>query len=218
MKILRAASGGLMGMLCLLILQSCGGSSYGGGGGSSSNPTPITISVQPTTVVAGQSATVTWSVTTGSSCTASGAWSGPEPLSGTQTVSPTAAGTDMYTLTCSGGAYSSNSKTATLTVTAASAFSVTNLVADNAAGNAMNVDANLVNPWGLSIPTGTDPAWIANNGTQTSTLYDGDGKSQHAPADGYVIKARQAFGNKLQQEFPGAEENRETGDAAKHEE
>src|SRR3984957_291525 len=45
-----------------------------------------------------------------------------------------------------------------------------------------------------------------------------DGKRQHAPADGYVIKARQAFGNKLQQEFPGAEENRETGDAAKHEE
>lgn len=189
MKILRAASGGLMGMFCLLILQSCGGSSYGGGGGSSSNPTPITISVQPTTVVAGQSATVTWSVTAGSSCTASGAWSGPEPLSGTQTVSPTAAGTDMYTLTCSGGAYSSNSKTATLTVTAASAFSVTNLVADNAAGNAMNVDANLVNPWGLSIPTGTAPAWIANNGTQTSTLYDGDGKSQPQPAANQLIVA-----------------------------
>ena len=47
---------------------------------------------------------------------------------------------------------------------------------------------------------------------------DDDGKRQHAPADGYVIEARQAFGNKLQQEFPGAEENRETGDAAKHEE
>src|SRR5271170_1415005 len=45
-----------------------------------------------------------------------------------------------------------------------------------------------------------------------------DSKRQHAPADGYVIEARQAFGNKLQQEFPGAEENRKTGDAAKHEE
>src|SRR5271154_3866846 len=47
---------------------------------------------------------------------------------------------------------------------------------------------------------------------------DDDGKQQHAPADGYVIEARQAFRNKLQQEFPGAEEYRETGDAAKHEE
>src|ERR1700739_3400460 len=47
---------------------------------------------------------------------------------------------------------------------------------------------------------------------------DNDGKGQHAPADGYIIEARQAFGNKLQQEFPGAEENRETGDAAKYEE
>src|ERR1700758_5250851 len=47
---------------------------------------------------------------------------------------------------------------------------------------------------------------------------DDDGERQHAPADGYVIEARQAFGNKLQQEFPGAEENRETGDAAQHEE
>src|SRR5271165_1233589 len=106
MKSFRAAGGGLMGIICLLILQSCGGSGYGGGSGSAS-PTPITISVQPTTVVAGQSATITWSVTAGSNCTASGAWSGAEPLSGTQMVTPTTAGTDLYKLTCSGGAYSS---------------------------------------------------------------------------------------------------------------
>src|SRR4029077_14881667 len=47
---------------------------------------------------------------------------------------------------------------------------------------------------------------------------DDDGKRQHAPANGYFIEVRQAFGNKLQKEFPGAEENRKTGDAAKHEE
>src|SRR5271163_3221938 len=47
---------------------------------------------------------------------------------------------------------------------------------------------------------------------------DNDGERQHAPANGYVIEARQAFGNKLQKEFPGAEENRKTGDAAKREE
>src|SRR5271170_951843 len=47
---------------------------------------------------------------------------------------------------------------------------------------------------------------------------DDDGKRQHAPADGYFIEAREAFWNKLQQEFPGAEEDRETSDAAKREE
>jgi uncharacterized protein (TIGR03118 family) len=40
------------------------------------------------------------------------------------------------------------------------------------------VDTNLVNPWGLSIPTGSFFAWVANNGTETSTLYDGNGKPQ----------------------------------------
>src|SRR5580704_14800584 len=47
---------------------------------------------------------------------------------------------------------------------------------------------------------------------------DNDGERQHAPANGYFIEAGQAFGNKLQKEFPGAEENRKTGEAAKHEE
>src|SRR5277367_547002 len=47
---------------------------------------------------------------------------------------------------------------------------------------------------------------------------DDDGKRQHAPTNGYVTEMRQAFRNKLQQEFPGAEQNRETSDAAKHEE
>src|ERR1700722_14954882 len=34
---------------------------------------------------------------------------------------------------------------------------------------------------------------------------DDDGKRQHAPTNGYVIETRQAFGNELQQEFPGAD-------------
>ena len=63
-----------------------------------------------------------------------------------------------------------------VTVNPASAFSLTALVADTA-GRAANVDANLVNAWGLSIaaPPATAPAWVANNGTQTSTLFNGNG-------------------------------------------
>lgn len=48
-----------------------------------------------------------------------------------------------------------------------------NLVSDGAVA-ADHVDPNLVNPWGLAFnPAAAD--WVANNGTGTSTLYDGSG-------------------------------------------
>lgn len=48
-----------------------------------------------------------------------------------------------------------------------------NLVSDGAV-SADHVDPNLVNAWGIVFnPNG--PVWIANNGTGTSTLYDGAG-------------------------------------------
>jgi len=79
-----------------------------------------------------------------------------------------------------------------LTVTAApaaaatSAYTLTNLVADAAGGSARNVDPKLVNPWGLSIAS-TNPAWLANNHTNTATLYDGNGKPQPQPAAKQII-------------------------------
>lgn len=52
-------------------------------------------------------------------------------------------------------------------------FHVDNLVSDGFVA-ADHTDPNLVNAWGLSLsPTG--PFWVANNGTATSTLYDGEG-------------------------------------------
>ena len=137
----------------------------------------VTLSVSPTTITLGQSATVTWSSNAGTNCTASGAWSGTQGASGTQSVTPTATGSASFTIACSSGAYSSSSATAKLTVNAASAFSLTSLVADTAGGTAAKVDANLVNAWGVSIAAApaTNPAWIANNHSETSTLYDGTG-------------------------------------------
>ena len=38
-------------------------------------------------------------------------------------------------------------------------------------------DASLVNGWGLSVGP-TTPWWISNNGTNTSTLYNGAGAKQ----------------------------------------
>ena len=168
----------------MLIVSGCGGGGYGGGGMTSA-PAVVTLNVSPKTIVVGQSATLSWSSSLGTGCTASGAWSGSQSASGTKTVTPAAAGSATFTLTCSGGAYASGSATATLTVNAASAFSLTNLVADTAGGTATNTDAKLVNPWGVSIPAApsTAPAWVANNHTETSTLYDGNGKAQpHAAA------------------------------------
>jgi uncharacterized protein (TIGR03118 family) len=51
-----------------------------------------------------------------------------------------------------------------------------NLVSDGSV-TADNTDANLVNGWGVAFnPFGV--VWVANNGTGTSTLYDGNGKPQ----------------------------------------
>lgn len=150
-------------------------------------PSSVKVTVNPTSLTLGQSATVTWSSSGGTACTASGAWTGTKAASGTVSVTPTGAGTDTFTLTCSGGAYNSGSASATLTVAAASAFSLTNLVADTAGGTALSVDAHLVNPWGLAIPAGTGPARTANNHTETSTLYDGNGKPQPQPAANQLV-------------------------------
>ena len=56
---------------------------------------------------------------------------------------------------------------------AANSYTVTKLVADQP-GVALNTDPNLVNPWGL-VAGSSSPWWVANNGTGTSTLYDGLG-------------------------------------------
>ena len=55
-------------------------------------------------------------------------------------------------------------------------YQQTNLVSDQP-GLAAATDPNLVNPWGL-ISSGTSPWWVANNGTGTSTLYNGAGVKQ----------------------------------------
>jgi uncharacterized protein (TIGR03118 family) len=177
MNIFRTAACGLTGIFCAGFLQSCGGYHSGS---AAMTPTSISISLNPTSVIAGRAATLMWSATSGTSCMASGAWSGAQSTSGTLTVMPTTAGSEMFTLTCSSGVYSMNSASATLTVTAASTATVTELVSNVAGGTATHVDTNLVNPWGVSIPAApsTAPAWVSNNGSQTSTLYDGNGVPQ----------------------------------------
>ena len=70
--------------------------------GTPPSPT-VTLTVKPTSIQPGQSATITWSSTNATSCAASGSWSGAETLSGTASTGElTTAGAYSYTLTCSG--------------------------------------------------------------------------------------------------------------------
>jgi uncharacterized protein (TIGR03118 family) len=197
MRFTRVTTYAVIGIVGVpILLQGCGGGAGAGGayGASAAPTTPsaVSVKVSPASVTVGQPATVTWSSSSGTSCTASGAWSGSQTVMGSTTVTPTAAGTETFSLACSGGIYSSGSGSAMLTVMAApaavatNAYTLTNLVADAAGGSATNVDPKLVNPWGLSIAS-TNPAWVANNHTNTATLYDGNGKPQPQPAAKQII-------------------------------
>src|SRR3954451_13203026 len=63
----------------------------------------------------------------------------------------------------------------------ASSYAATSLVSDFSASSnpysSANVDTHLVNAWGVAFnPAGF--VWVANAGTSTSTLYDGNGARQ----------------------------------------
>jgi uncharacterized protein (TIGR03118 family) len=164
-----------------LLIVSCGGS----GDHTVATPPPtVTLSVSPTTVNSAEGATLTWSSMNAVTCTASGAWTGTQSVNGSQTIVAGSAGSATYTLTCAapsgmaytGGGGAMTTQSVTLTVNAASAFTVSNLVADTAGAGAVTTDPNLLNPWGIVF--GPGPVWVANNHSATSTLYDGNGTAQ----------------------------------------
>jgi len=72
---------------------------------------------------------------------------------------------------CGGG---SNNPTGMAGGAPSALYTMTGLVSNGSAISAQHSDANLVNPWGLAFnPQGF--AWISNQGSSTSTLYDGNG-------------------------------------------
>lgn len=171
------------------LIAACGDGN--GGYGSTASPTTpiaptITLSAQPTTITLGQSVDLSWSATNANTCTASGSWSGSESTSGKQSVIPTTTGTATYALACtapsSSGGGGGSKQSVTVTVDAATAY-VSKTLVGNTAGTGVTTGANLVNPWGIVFAKG--PVWIANNGTQTSTLYDGNGFPQ--PTTGALV-------------------------------
>lgn len=70
-------------------------------------------------------------------------------------------------------------------------YQLTLLVADQATAGATTADPNLVNPWGLAYGPTTD-FWVADQGTATTTVYDGLGHMPTVPvvvADPAVVGA-----------------------------
>lgn len=101
-------------LLCALV-SACGG----GGGGSATLPT-VSITLGSASVKIHDETTLTWSSTGATGCTASGAWSGAQPTSGSMAVSSDAAGSFTYTLACT-NADGTRSASATLSVVARTA-------------------------------------------------------------------------------------------------
>jgi Subtilase family len=78
-------------------------------------PAGAALNLASPAITPGSSTTLSWVAINTSSCTASGAWSGTQPISGSQTVAPATTGIYAYTLTCT-GASGKVSGTATLAV------------------------------------------------------------------------------------------------------
>jgi Concanavalin A-like lectin/glucanases superfamily len=97
-----------------------------GAGGSASKSVTVTIasgvpapslslSASPTSVASGGQSNLTWSSSNATSCTASGAWSGSRPTSGSESTSALTAALNTFTLTCIGtGGTTSRSVTVTV--------------------------------------------------------------------------------------------------------
>jgi uncharacterized protein (TIGR03118 family) len=82
----------------------------------------------------------------------------------------------LATLLAGSAAFASGTSALARSVPAGGSYTVTKLVSDQP-GEAKFRDPNLVNAWGLAASS-TSPWWVANNHSNTSTLYDGDGTPQ----------------------------------------
>jgi uncharacterized protein (TIGR03118 family) len=170
-------------MVSLPLLVSCGHDHSGSGAGATPSITSLTVT--PTTIMRGQSATVAWSTTGTAACTGVGAWGGPKGATGSMSVSPAAEGKWTYSLECFASTGTVPAQQSVILTVIGSPYAVTPLVSDMA-GVAAHQDPNLVNPWGIVAGPPT-PFWVANAGSGTSTLYDGTGAPLPPPPTGPLV-------------------------------
>jgi Subtilase family len=146
---------------------------------SGAPPAAPTLSLGSPSLAVGKSTTLSWSSTGATSCTASGDWNGTLAVSGSQTITPSSVGTEVFSLTCSnlGG----NSPTSSVTLIATPA-----LVAP---------PAPVVTLGASSIPadTTTTLSWTSQNATacttsgNTNALHSGWSAGSIAPSGTFSI-------------------------------
>jgi hypothetical protein len=69
---------------------------------ASTTPPTVQLTASQTAVTSGQSVSLSWTTTGATSCTASGAWSGAQPLTASMVAQAALTATATYTLTCEG--------------------------------------------------------------------------------------------------------------------
>ena len=163
----------LIGIGAALLLVACGGNRAGT---SSIDPLPTaSISASPATINSGKASTLTWSSTNATSCTASGAWSGALPASGSQSTGAITT-TTSYSLTCTGPGGISPAATVTVAVTAVPTATLTAKPTVVVAGGTSTLTWSSTNATACTASGGWSGA-RASSGTQvtgaitTTTLY-----------------------------------------------
>jgi NHL repeat len=121
-------------------------------------PPSVNLSVSPVSITLGQSATLSWITWQYTACSASGPWSGTKALNGNESVTPSAAGTFTYTLSCLSATKGSASDSVTLTV---------NPVSGPAPPAAPAVSLSASNPYPSCMDTGQQNTltWLSTNAT-----------------------------------------------------
>jgi hypothetical protein len=103
-----------------------------------------TLTLAAQSIPLGSSTKLTWSSVHATSCTASGDWSGTQATSGSVVLTPSAAGTPTYVLTCSNTAHTEAASSVTLTVTSGTAPEKPNL---NLASSSVAVGKSTTIAW-----------------------------------------------------------------------
>jgi uncharacterized repeat protein (TIGR03803 family) len=88
-------------------------------------PAAISLTFSAPVIALGNVSTLNWDASNASGCTASGAWSGAQPISGSLSVKPTATGQATYSMTCTGvGGTATTSATLSVVPPASAAISI----------------------------------------------------------------------------------------------
>ncbi len=104
----------------------------------------VTLAAAPTSITVGTSVTLTWTSSNATACSASGGqsgdgWAGAKSVSGTASVTPKAAGTITYSMTCSSGPKSAQAMAQVTATSAPSSGSVGSSASGGGGGGSLDL-------------------------------------------------------------------------------